>query len=294
MAYPETVGRTDRNDYDNQRMPDDLTLLKDLDEYDVADYDIDPRGWKVMGRDGEEIGKIDDLIVSTASEKAYFAVVDTGGWFQNKRFAIPLEQVRFDRDGSKAFAPYVKDQFRQAPEYNVARPDYSGYYGYWSGGQGTITGSDRETAYAGEREVGLREGDVRIPITEETAEIRKEAHEAGSVTIRKRAEVETQHISEPVTHTRVVAETREVPAGTAYANEGTTTLREGETLRVPIVEEELSVTKTPRVTREVVLHTEQETEQVDRDVQLRHEEVEVDTEGDVDLEQPTGTTGFRR
>ncbi len=297
MAYPETVGRTDRTDYGYQQMPSDLALLKDLDDYDVADYDVDPRGWKVVGRDGDEIGKIDDLIVSTASEKAYFAVVDTGGWFQNKRFAIPLERVRFDRNDNKAYAPYVKDQFREAPEYNMARPDYTGYYGYWSGLRTEAVAPERETAFAGEhreREVGLREGEVRVPVTEETAEVRKEAHEAGFVNIRKRVDYETKHISEPVTRTRVVAETREVPAGGAYATEGATTLREGETLRVPIVEEDVTVTKTPRVTREVVLHTEQDTEMVERDVQLRHEEVEVDTEGDVDIEQPTGTGRMRR
>jgi stress response protein YsnF len=50
---------------------------------------------------------------------------------------------------------------------------------------------------------------------------------------------------------------------------------------VPVVTEEVKVEKVPRVTEEVVIRTRPETEQVERDVQLRRERVEVEEEGDV-------------
>jgi len=79
-------------------------------------------------------------------------------------------------------------------------------------------------------------GEVRVPVTEETAQVRKEEREVGQVGLRKEVEVETQRISEPVTQTRVVAERRAVPAGEQYvADPNATTLREGETLKVPVV-----------------------------------------------------------
>jgi len=131
-------------------------------------------------------------------------------------------------------------------------------------------------------------GEIRVPVTEETAQVRKEEREVGQVGLRKEVNVETQHISEPVIQTRVVAERRAVPVGEQYvADPNATTLREGETLRVPVVKEELKVEKVPRVVEEVVLRTEQETQQVERDVELRHERVEVDEEGEAEVENVT-------
>jgi len=137
-------------------------------------------------------------------------------------------------------------------------------------------------------------GEVRVPVTAETAQVRKEEREVGQVGIRKEVDVETQHISEPVIQTRVVAERRAVPAGEQYtADPNATTLREGETLRVPVVKEELKVEKVPRVVEEVVLRTEKGTTQVEQDVQLRHERVEVDEEGEATVENAASSSPRR-
>jgi uncharacterized protein (TIGR02271 family) len=83
----------------------------------------------------------------------------------------------------------------------------------------------------------------------------------------------------------VEVERHAVAAGDQYPLDAdATTLREGETLRVPVVKEELKVEKVPRVTEEVIVRTVPETQQVERDVQLRRERVEVDEEGDADVE----------
>ena len=133
-------------------------------------------------------------------------------------------------------------------------------------------------------------GEIRVPVTDETVEVRREQRQVGEIAVRKEAEVETQHISEPVTQTRVVTERRAVPAGEAYATDpNAVVLREGETLRVPVVTEEVKVEKVPRVTEEVIIRTRPETEQVERDVQLRHERVEVDEEGDLEGETAGAT-----
>jgi uncharacterized protein (TIGR02271 family) len=128
-------------------------------------------------------------------------------------------------------------------------------------------------------------GEIRVPVTEERAEVRKEEREVGQVGIRKDVDVETQHISDAVTQTKVEVERHAVAAGDQYPLDAdATTLREGETLRVPVVKEELKVEKVPRVTEEVIVRTVPETQQVERDVQLRRERVEVDEEGDADVE----------
>jgi hypothetical protein len=56
----------------------------------------------------------------------------------------------------------------------------------------------------------------------------------------------------------------------------------------------VTIETVPRVTREVVLHAEKETKQVERDVPLRREEVEITEEGDVEEEETTETLPPRR
>jgi uncharacterized protein (TIGR02271 family) len=133
--------------------------------------------------------------------------------------------------------------------------------------------------------------EIRVPVTEETVEVRKQQREVGEVAVRKDVEVETQRISEPVTQTRVVAERRPVSASDQYqVDPNATVLREGEEIRVPVVKEEIKVEKVPRVTEEVVIRTQPETEVIERDVQVRHERVEVEEEGEVDETTSAGAT----
>ncbi|HZF38793.1 MAG TPA: DUF2382 domain-containing protein [Blastocatellia bacterium] len=120
-------------------IPNDLQRLKDLEGFEIAEGDIDPRGWDLIGRDGDKIGKIDGLLASPSARKAYFAVVNTGGWLQNKLFAIPLANISFDLNQKKARAPYLKKQFHGAPEYRESDRDYHRYHDYWTGLGGEFT-----------------------------------------------------------------------------------------------------------------------------------------------------------
>ncbi|HEX5083716.1 MAG TPA: DUF2382 domain-containing protein [Blastocatellia bacterium] len=121
-------------------IPDDLHRLRELEGFEVAEGDIDPRGWELIGRDGEKIGKIDGLLVSPSARKAYFALVNTGGWLQNKLFAIPLSVMTFDRHQKSARAPYLKKQFHGAPEFRDEERNFQRYNDYWTGlGGGELT-----------------------------------------------------------------------------------------------------------------------------------------------------------
>lgn len=143
--------------------------------------------------------------------------------------------------------------------------------------QPAATAALRDQPAAGRAATATEE--IRVPVSEEIAEVRKTQRQVGEVSVSKQVEVETKHISEPVTRTRVEVERRAVPAGEQAAYDASTTpLKEGDTIRVPIVEEELKVQKVQRVTGEVVIRKETETRQAEQDVQLRHERVEVEEE----------------
>jgi uncharacterized protein (TIGR02271 family) len=123
-------------------IPTDLRRLKDIEGSEIVEGDIDPRGWELIGRDGEKIGKIDGLLVSPSARRAYFALVNTGGWLQNKLFAIPLSSIRFDRYQKTAQAPYLKKQFHNAPEYRESDRNFQAYNDFWTGiGGGELAGA---------------------------------------------------------------------------------------------------------------------------------------------------------
>ena len=53
-----------------------LVSLNDSDEFEVADDDDDPRGWEVAIPDGSLVGKVDDLILDTATMKVRYLDID--------------------------------------------------------------------------------------------------------------------------------------------------------------------------------------------------------------------------
>jgi uncharacterized protein (TIGR02271 family) len=252
---------------------------------DIAEGQPDPRGYELWSQDNHKLGTIRSLFGSPSTERAYFALVDAGGMMSRKQFLIPLESLSLDAGQQRAYGPFTQAEFNQAPEYQANSRDYRRYYGYWN-----RFGSKPGMAPAADTTARGTTREVRVPVTEEEAQIRKEQHEVGHVTLRKRVEVETKHINEPVTRTHVEVERHAVPADQQRAYRAdAATLKDGETIRVPVTQEELIVEKVPRVTEEVVLRQETQTRQAEQDVQLRREHVEIDEEGDVDVESPAGT-----
>ena len=102
----------------------------------LAEPTADARGRKVLDRQGDEIGHVDDLFVDEGEGKVRFLRVAAGGFLSlgERHFLVPVDAVtRTDPDtvqvdqtlkhvtGSPAYDPALVD-----------RPDYwSGYYGYY-------------------------------------------------------------------------------------------------------------------------------------------------------------------
>jgi hypothetical protein len=64
------------NDTMQSRTATRLARLKDLDDYKVADGDVDPRGWKVISADRMECGKVDSLITDPVAMKVRYLDVE--------------------------------------------------------------------------------------------------------------------------------------------------------------------------------------------------------------------------
>jgi sporulation protein YlmC with PRC-barrel domain len=81
--------------------PPRLARLTDLGKYRVASNDADPRGWKVVGGDGERIGEVDELIVDTVELQARYLDCDVEEERLeleplDRHILIPVEQTRLD------------------------------------------------------------------------------------------------------------------------------------------------------------------------------------------------------
>lgn len=115
-----------------------LVKLSDLSEI-IADPSDDIRGRTVRDTQGEDLGKVDDLLVDTAEGKVRFLCVESGGVLgigATPSF-IPVEavtdideEVRISESAQRvAEAPRYDPDIVEPPETNYYDRVY-GYYGY--------------------------------------------------------------------------------------------------------------------------------------------------------------------
>jgi uncharacterized protein (TIGR02271 family) len=159
-----------RDRFENQG----LQRLSKSSEYEVAPNEADVRGWTVVGRDGEKIGKVDDLLVDPARMKVAQLEVDIK---RGERITVPAAEVQIDRGRREVWIQ-----------------------GYAPGAYQTATAADRASSPA----------DDRLTRTEEELRVGTRAVEAGEVVVGKH--VETEHRQVPVNLKReeIVIERRPV------------------------------------------------------------------------------------
>ncbi len=133
------------------------------------------------------------------------------------------------------------------------------------------------------------EGDRRIQLRGEILRTYKDRVQRGEVRLRKDVITEKKNVEVPVSREELVIE--RVPASGQSA---TGEIGKDQEIRVPLSEERVRTEKQPVVTDEVRVgkRAVQRTENVSDDV--RHEELRVDKEGDVDVDTQATPTGKRK
>ncbi len=122
-----------------------------------------------------------------------------------------------------------------------------------------------------------------LKLREEQLNIKKEPVQTGEVEVHKEVVEEQKTIDIPVTHEEVYVERRKVDdevAATLNSADTITPVDDSESIRIPIVEEKVEVTKKPVVNEELVIGKNkiEKTEQVTD--QLKREEARIETDGD--------------
>jgi uncharacterized protein (TIGR02271 family) len=141
-----------------------------------------------------------------------------------------------------------------------------------------------------QRERSIDAGEARIPLREEQLNVEKQRVEKGEVRIHKEVVTEQQRIDVPVSHEEVVIE--HLPASEARAAD--TPIGQSETIRIPVSEEQVNVTKQTVETGEIDVKK--------RDVQgeqrvtgtVRREEPRIEKSGDVNIRRDDDVRPGRR
>lgn len=152
-------------------------------------------------------------------------------------------------------------------------------------GIGATSGIGATGALGTERETLRREGEhTAIPVQREELDVTKRERQSGEVRVEKRVVAEEKEVDVPLRKERVKVERRPVEPGRPAMN----ARFEDETVVVPLRAEEAEVRKRAVVNEEVVIRKEaiEENERVSGTV--RREEVDVRTDGQVDVDRGYG------
>lgn len=77
-------------------------------------------GTNIENPQGENLGKIEDLMVNTSTGDVDYAVVSFGGFLGigDKLFAVPLQAFRTDTEEEKMVLDVPKDRLENAPGFD--------------------------------------------------------------------------------------------------------------------------------------------------------------------------------
>jgi len=258
-------------------------------------------GYEVYDRDGEKIGKVDDLFIDENDNPEYIGVKT--GFLGTRSTLIPIEAVRLDerrrtveisRPKSEVEkGPTFDDDKEITPEYEERVRSYYGLGGFQeTAGRGAYgdyyadrerTHREREKVFKEHRDTtaaGTGRGcasdlvdgeELRVQRAEEELRVGTREREAGSLGVRKRVRTDRERVRVPkrreeVHVERVPIEGREAPEAEIGYDE----------FFVPVIEEEVVVEKRPVVKEEIRLRKNvvEDEEVVERDV--RKEEIDIE------------------
>lgn len=254
-----------------------LARLDQLHDYKVADGDVDPRGWKLISRDGSELGEVDHLIADTGSMRVRYLAIKVDKQIDGNRrtVLVPTGHLTLDEGRKRVMAPGLdRNCIAGIPEYRGGDITRDEERRIAVACEKPYASQEKQYAHPRYRDENLWDEEARISRSEEELRVGTRERKAGEVDVTK--SVETERVRQPVKVRHEEVEVERRPAS------GTTTgaeMRDRE-IRVPVTEEEVVVEKRPRVVEEVVVRKRdvEDTEYVDETV--RKERVHVDEHRD--------------
>ena len=92
--------------------------LRYLDADDLDDSNVDFSTLDVHGSDDTDLGDLDGFIVDTESGRVVYAVVDSGGWFRSRHFAVPIGHAQLDEGRRRLNVRVTRAAAEKFPDFN--------------------------------------------------------------------------------------------------------------------------------------------------------------------------------
>jgi uncharacterized protein (TIGR02271 family) len=230
--------------------------------------DADVRGWRVIAGDGTLLGEIADVLMDRGGGEARYlavaleaSVARTQG---GKRVYVPLHAARLDRDArwvhldgvtgesAPSLPTQPTDDIPAAPQPLAARV------------------ADAAVASGTRTEMDAGDGEARLTLSEEELQIGKRTVSAGEVRVEKHVETELVRETVPVMREDVTVERRPLAPGASLEPRV-----EGDVTYIPIVEEEVVITKRLVAREELVITKRRTVEDQVIETELRRERAHV-------------------
>jgi len=90
---------------------------------EMPDDRIDFDGLDVRNAAGEKLGDVEGFVVDRDSDRPYYLVVDSGGWFSSRHYLVPIGHTRFDPDNETLRIDFDRDTIQRFPEAHIDRFD---------------------------------------------------------------------------------------------------------------------------------------------------------------------------
>jgi uncharacterized protein (TIGR02271 family) len=228
-------------------------------------------GYEVYDRNGEKIGKVDDLFVDEKDSPEYIGV--KMGFLGTRSTLIPMDLVTVDDSAGRLDVAAEKETTKNGPTFDDDRkitPNFENeIYSYYGLQRAETT--EEPAAYGAYTREATDEDELRVQRSEEELRAGTREREAGALNVRKRVVTERQQIEVPTRREEVTVD--RVPV---EGEEATEAQIGDDEVRVPVTEEEVVVEKRLVAKEEVRIRKDvvEDTQVVEEDV--RKEEVDVD------------------
>jgi uncharacterized protein (TIGR02271 family) len=254
------------------------------------DQVLETRGQDLYDRDGDKIGKIEEIYLDAETNEPEWALVNTG-LFGSKSTFVPLKEA--SQDGGTLRVPYEKSQVKDAPNMDadgqLSQQDEAALYQHYGldysesrsdsglpeGGSGAGVDTDREAVG---HDTSGPTTDNAMTRSEEELRVGTTQREAGRARLRKYIVEDQVTKTVPVRREEVRIEREPITdANVGNAHEGPAISEEEH--EVVLHEEQAVVDKQAVPKERVRLDKETYTEEQQVSETVRKEEIEVDGDG---------------
>ncbi|MCC5602964.1 DUF2382 domain-containing protein [Nostoc favosum] len=245
---------------------------------------------------GDRVGSVADVLVDDDGHFRYL-VIDTSSEFFGKKILLPIGLSRINYAARRVYVDGLsRQQVEGLVEYKedaIVDHDYEENVRSVFRSPSSAVTYDRNTYnYQTEPALyGLNEQDHQtFRLYEERLIASKQRIKTGEVTVGKHIETETASVTVPIQKERVVIE-RVVPTEAGkVVDPNELKFQEGEVARIEIYEETPEIRKEAFVREEVRVKKVVERETVETQDTIRREELDVDTEGNLQVQEHGTTT----